>query len=213
MNCDQFIKYDTGKIKADDFFRHAENCPVCQKWLDKDIEFMNHIKSLKQPVNNPNMWNIIKPGLEQEVSKSKRTILLFSKFTRYKYNILKVAAIFLLIGIISVYYLPKEEIQYSRILNKTALEKVNQREQEYIQSIDDLEKSAQNKLNSFDINLSLLYRDKIETIDTQIANCKKALENNPANAHIRRYLLYALKDKKETLIEILNLQVNQKKES
>ena len=59
------------------------------------------------------------------------------------------------------------------------------------------------KMESLDLNLALLYRDKLETIDSQIERCKDALQDNPANTHIRRYLLAALDDKKQTLREIL----------
>jgi hypothetical protein len=51
----------------------------------------------------------------------------------------------------------------------------------------------------------LLYRDRLETIDAQIARCQEALAENPSNAHIRRYLLAALQDKKETLRELAQL--------
>jgi hypothetical protein len=52
--------------------------------------------------------------------------------------------------------------------------------------------------------MMLLYRDKLETIDAQIERCKEALALNPASAHIRRYLLAALQDKKGTLAELLS---------
>ena len=59
-----------------------------------------------------------------------------------------------------------------------------------------------------DPSLMLLYRDKLETIETQIAYCKEALIDNPANAHIRRYLLIALQDKKKALQEIISNPIN-----
>jgi hypothetical protein len=67
------------------------------------------------------------------------------------------------------------------------------------------------KLGKFDLNLQLLYRDKLETINRQIIACKEALEVNPANAHIRRYLFMALQDKKETLKEIISAQPDENK--
>ncbi len=48
-----------------------------------------------------------------------------------------------------------------------------------------------------------LYRDKLAVIDGQIEKCQEALERNPGNAHIRRYFLAALQDKKQTLAEAL----------
>ena len=66
---------------------------------------------------------------------------------------------------------------------------------------------AKPKFSQLDFELMLLYQDRLETIDSQIERCKDALENNPANAHIRRYLLAALQDKKEMLREILEIEV------
>jgi len=45
--------------------------------------------------------------------------------------------------------------------------------------------------------------DKLAVIDGQIEKCQEALERNPGNAHIRRYFLAALQDKKQTLAEAL----------
>jgi len=52
--------------------------------------------------------------------------------------------------------------------------------------------------------MMLLYREKLETIDAQIERCQEALAANPANAHIRRYLLAALQDKKAALADLLS---------
>lgn len=59
-----------------------------------------------------------------------------------------------------------------------------------------------------DMELHLLYRDRLETIDRQITLCKNAIDLNPANAHIRKYMMMALKDKKETLKEIAEYQTS-----
>jgi hypothetical protein len=59
------------------------------------------------------------------------------------------------------------------------------------------------KIEAMDLQMVSLYRDKLAAIDSQIAKCREALNSNPANAHIRRYLLAALSDKRQTLTEIL----------
>jgi hypothetical protein len=87
---------------------------------------------------------------------------------------------------------------------KKALARVEQKEQDYLKAIQDLEKQALPKMAGMDLKLVFLYRDRLETIDAQIKQCQEALALNPANAHIRRYLMMALIDKKETLAEILD---------
>jgi hypothetical protein len=60
---------------------------------------------------------------------------------------------------------------------------------------------------NMNIELMLLYRDRLETIDDQIDRCREALLENPANTHIRRYMLAALQDKKDTLTELAALRL------
>ena len=78
-------------------------------------------------------------------------------------------------------------------------------EKEYEKAIAELEKLTIPLVANADTDLMLLYRDKLETIDIQIERCKEALKHNGADAHIRRYLLTAYQDKKETLIELLEI--------
>ena len=86
------------------------------------------------------------------------------------------------------------------------LEKLDEQEEDYLKSIEELEAATQEKMAQMDIGLMLLYRDKLEMIDAQIAECKEALAENPANAHIHKYLFAALKEKKETLKEIYKIK-------
>ena len=71
-----------------------------------------------------------------------------------------------------------------------------------MEAITELEETVKPVLKSIDVELALCYRDRLETIDEQINLCKKELKHNPANTHIRHYLLAALQDKKQTLIEL-----------
>jgi hypothetical protein len=71
-----------------------------------------------------------------------------------------------------------------------------------MKAIEELEKQTIPRMASMNIELMLLYRDRLETIDDQIKRCREALSENPANTHIRRYMLAALQDKKETLMEL-----------
>ena len=76
-------------------------------------------------------------------------------------------------------------------------------ERRYERSIQRLEMDARLQMADLDLELLFLYRDRLETIDEQIAQCKEALSSNSGNAHIRRYMLAAFQDKKDTLREIV----------
>jgi predicted O-linked N-acetylglucosamine transferase (SPINDLY family) len=115
------------------------------------------------------------------------------------------AVLFLMIISIGLYFLLSQKTGETRLLAEKALLKVEKKESAYLQAIVELEERVLPKMASLNLELMLLYRDRLETIDDQIIRCKEALGENPANAHIRRYLLAALQDKRETLSEILEL--------
>ena len=91
------------------------------------------------------------------------------------------------------------------------LEQVKEAEESYISAIEDLEDMALGRLDETKEPLAQLYRNKIKLIDAQITSCRNELERNPANAHIRKYLLAALQDKQRTLTEIIELKVSERK--
>jgi hypothetical protein len=94
----------------------------------------------------------------------------------------------------------------SGLMADAALARVETEEREYAAAIHDLEAKAEPKLAEMDFSLMALYRDRLETIDAQIERCREAIGRNPWNAHIRKYMLAALQDKKETLGLILAQQ-------
>ncbi len=202
--CNQFKKYELGKISEDDFQNHLKTCPECQQLMAEDTKLMALAQELDQSVVAPKLWERIeadliteKASIGQKESKRSQTRIWY---------ILRIAAVFLLIfgaGYFSHYFYESKE---PKLLSDATIEKIEIRENEYIQAIAELEDQAGSKMSQMDLDLMLLYRDRLETIDIQISRCKEELAHNPANAHIRRYLLAALQDKKETLVEILNFE-------
>jgi hypothetical protein len=94
----------------------------------------------------------------------------------------------------------------SGLLARRALARVELKEREYTEAIGALEKLAGPKIEAMDLQMMSLYRDKLAAIDAQIERCREALASNPANAHIRSYLLAALRDKRQTLAQALGTE-------
>jgi hypothetical protein len=94
----------------------------------------------------------------------------------------------------------------SGLMAEAALVRVEKEEQEYAAAIKELEVKVGPKLAEMDLSLMALYRDRLETIDAQIERCREAIAVNPWNAHVRRYMLAALRDKQDTLARILSQQ-------
>ena len=207
MNCKFNEKYELGKLDEEAYMKHTANCSVCQSILEKDKKLMELSGKLRQPIHAPNLWKNIERNIRQERERKTNRIM---SLQRYKTPIYAMAAVFILAIGLSIYFSKTGASQSSPgLLAKTLLQEVRETELAYEDAISGLEEATQNRFSEMDIELILLYRDRLETIDIQIARCKAALIENPANTHIRRYLPAALQDKKETLNEVLNLEIQQ----
>jgi hypothetical protein len=201
MICDCLDKYNQGKMEDTEFNKHAASCPTCQEALKLDEEVMSMAESLKQHIEAPGLWNRIEEAIQKEHKR-------FSLRWRLLRFVPAACALIIVLGL-GIYIGFKIQTPSSGLLAQKALARVEQEEQEYLKAIQELEKQVLPKMASLDLKLVFLYRNRLETIDAQIEQCREALASNPANAHIRRYLMMALHDKKETLAEVLNPE-NQK---
>lgn len=162
---------------------------------------MDLTKSIKRPVTAPHLWDRIEKSLLAEARRGGKHLIF--DLNQKTLTIVRIAALLVVAITIGFYLWPKPEIGETKLLDQSILKRVEKRETAYMDAIVELEQKAKPLLEQFDVELSLLYKDRLGTIDAQIERCREALAINPANAHIRRYMLAALKDKKETLLEIL----------
>jgi len=198
MSCDGFEKFVLGEWPIEQFQTHMQECGECHTAFHKDKKLLDFGRSLKTNVETPYLWSRIQKELDRESTRVRTS-------DNYRQWIFRLAAIiFLAVGIGILVQMSNHKTE-SGLLAESALKKVESQEKEYEAAIKKLESFAVPQLSQLDQELMLLYRDRLETIDTQIEHCKEALAMNPANAHIRRYLLAALRDKKETLKEIMEL--------
>jgi hypothetical protein len=199
MSCPKYKLHELGKLSSAEFAAHLAECPECRQTAAQDAELLAVANLLKEPVSAPFLWDKIEPQLRAESRRQSR----FRPPKTWNYA-LRLAAVLVLIFGVSYFFRSEPVISPAGLLVNSALERVAAQELQYEQAISELEAVAQPKLSELDLDLQLLYRDKLETIDHQISRCKKALGENPANAHIRRYLLAALNDKKQTLTELVS---------
>lgn len=202
MSCEKFRKYELGELREREFRKHKRRCAYCQEQVEQDAVFMSLARSIKQPVKAPLLWDRIRKSIEDE--KVER--IQPRRAHRIRFPVFQTAAVLVLVIAFGLYFWLKPETEEAKLLSKNALKRVEKKESAYIKAIEALEQSALPKMGDLDIELTLLYRDRLETINDQIERCKEALAENPANSHIRRYLLAALQDKKQTLKELLSSQ-------
>jgi hypothetical protein len=210
MTCPKFDDYEEGRMSSKAFARHARACPDCRSEAARDRRLSEEIPMLQTPIQSPDLWTRIEAALRAEAAAaavsrvpgpSARRSVPSQRFRLWPLAI-PVGAVAVLIFAVTV-FLPSKSVSSSGLLARQTLAKVDAQERAYLQAIGDLEYLARTRISAMDLSLMSLYRDRLAVIDAQIEKCREALGSNPANAHIRRYLLAALQDKKATLAEVL----------
>jgi hypothetical protein len=204
MSCNKLKKYELGKLGETEFHRHLKTCSSCQERIEQNARLMALSRSLKRPIEPPHLWDRIAKSLEEEQQKELSSGVTHSRWHPLRF--LPAAAVVFLVAAIGLYFFIEPGTQKSGLLADSALARVEKKENEYVKAIEELEQLVLPRMANMNLELTLLYRDKLETIDDQIEQCREALAENPANAHIRRYMLAALQDKKQTLTEIWKTQ-------
>lgn len=199
MDCNAFQNYLLGKLEESRFQRHLRKCPECRRQLAQDRKIFATARKWNQPLRFPGLWPKIELRLLEEQKRRKGT-------RERIFPLLRSAALVIILLAIGYFFGSPDTPQNSKFLTKSALKKVEKKEQEYEKAINQLEQLVLPKLSQLNLELMFLYRDQLETINWQIARCKEELQRNPANAHIRRYLFMALQDKKNTLKELSQLE-------
>lgn len=206
MSCNKFKKYELGMFGEGEFQQHLKTCASCRERANQDSRLMSLARALKKPVESPHLWSRIEESLRKE--QLKRIDSRVNKFRWSPLRLLSASAAILLIISVGFYFWLKPETRKSGLLTESALAKVEKKERDYVEAIEELEERVLPKMADMNVELMRLYKDRLETIDDQIEQCREALSKNPANAHIRRYMLAALQDKKETLKELLETNIN-----
>ncbi len=202
-----------GEISADAFEAHRRTCETCREaWiLDERIE--RQARELPVPASAPGLWERVAAGVDRDRQPALRGIdrlrQCFRDLSAPRWRpVWGIAAVFIAaIGIGAFLWLRPSgpDARPRNLLTAEALARVEATEAEYERAITELEGVAGPVVAAADIEMVLRYRDRLETIDAQIRRCKAVLAEDGANAHVRRYLLAAYQDKKETLTELLAL--------
>lgn len=198
MSCHKFEEYLQGMLDISSLKAHMQNCQDCREAFQTDKQILDRSKNLNQNLKVPDIWNSIQNEIK-EGSADQRQFRFREKL------FLAAAAMILITTAVWIINSNLPDSEQARILSGKALEKVEKAEREYVDAINDLENLAYDEIENTTEPLAQLYRNKLSLIDQQIRNCQEALENNPANSHIRQYLMAALQDKHKTLKDILQI--------
>lgn len=201
MSCTRYEEFEMDRLEEAAFLEHAQTCDQCRRRLEEDEKLLSIASGLREHVEAPFLWERIERDLQAEKKSSDSASGGRPQFRIVRY--LRIAAVLVVTLGLGYYLGVRARRVDTGLLSSSTLQKIEDREREYVQAISELEEQAEPLLAGMDIELALLYRDRLEIVDSQIERLREALADNPANAHIRQYMLAALQDKKETLKELL----------
>jgi uncharacterized iron-regulated membrane protein len=177
--------------------KHAETCAACAATLASWNEISATARDLRAGWKNDMLW----PRIERAVKRERR---------RGWTQLLQVAAaLAIFAALAAVTWSVVRARQFDNvILRASALDQVEQAEQQHVAAIDRLEKLAEPKLDTPDTPLMVSYKEKLMLLDDAIAECQKGIEQNRNNAHLRKQLLAVYTEKQRTLQDVLREETN-----
>lgn len=89
-----------------------------------------------------------------------------------------------------------------RLLTDEAVAAIDRSEDQYVKAIDELTRLTRPKLDMPDSPLIVSLRERLMTIDAAIAECRKEIDRNRFNAHLRQQLLWIYQEKRRTLQQV-----------
>ena len=89
------------------------------------------------------------------------------------------------------------------VLTDEAIAEVDAAEQTYLASIEKLSRLAEPALAGATSPVLVNYREKLEILDSAIAELKSSIDQNRGNTHLRRELLAVYQEKQRTLQDLM----------
>jgi len=158
-------------------------------------------KKLPQYEPPGELWNLIETRLTALAGRRslwQRAVALIKglSLSRWepalKYSVIAVTAVFMAFM-----------IWRNFIYEPDPLKAVEKAEIKYIHAIEKLEQQVKKQGSDLDLNLLILYQERLALLDESIAACKRTLQENAENVNARKYLLLAYQEKVVTLKNLL----------
>jgi len=190
---------------------HAGECADCRDALRLWNEIPEAARSLRKSWESPRLF----PGVARAIAAEKARTKEPSPAPRRRFvwvPAAAAAALFVL-SMIGLYVFkpgesardPLSTLAASRqpLMTEKTLADVETAESRYIESIENLAALAKPRLESPATPLLVNYREKLQLLDSAIAELKGQIEQNRFNTHLRRELIAMYQEKQRTLQDLM----------
>lgn len=186
---------------------HLKQCAACRREYRVWTEISTAAKELHEEWDSPALWSRIRDALAAEPKRNKPVW-----WREWKtWAIAAVALIGISVAVIRPWEFGKQPAanpasftsKDQSFLTEQALKEVERTEAAYRQSIDNLSKLAQPKLQNPVSAVAVNSREKLVMLDSAIAETRANLDQNQFNVHLQTELANLYREKQETLKELV----------
>ena len=177
-----------------DMRAHAERCVDCRQQLHLWGEISRVAPQLHEEWDSPFLWQRIRANLAAEAPRPRQ---VFWRWT--------LAAALLVVAVAAVLIQPwtSKRPAGRDLLTDSALSDVQQAEKVYARSIEKLSAVAAKNLDQSSSPVAAVYREKLQVLDSAIAELRTNVESNQYNTYLRTELASLYRQKQTTLQEWL----------
>lgn len=176
---------------------HARECAECAPKLAAWNDISNTAQGMQAAWKNDMLW----PRIERSLKNEKREGI------SWVWQV--AAALMLFAGLGALLWKVNQLSNMDKVLIKNdALVQVDQAESQHVEAIKRLEKLTDEKLDDPSTPILVSYKEKLMLLDDAIAECQTAIDQNRANAHLRKQLLAIYTEKQRTLQDVLREENN-----
>jgi len=190
---------------------HAASCGDCRERLRLWKEISQAAPALKKEWESPDLFPRIARALAAAPPQGAQAPALPRRRVTW-IPAAAAAALFVLSMIGLSVFRPgesgREPISNLRVpreplMTQETLKEVENAESKYLQSIEKLSLLARPRLQSPETSLLAAYREKLQLLDSAIAETRDQIEQNRFNTHLRRELLAMYQEKQRTLQDLM----------
>lgn len=216
MHCSKILKllwdFEAGKLSTDQAARvkqHLEGCRRCREAADQIHLLTSASRDLAETALEKDLW----PGIQQRV-------LMPSEPSRERHRRPaplsgwrpKLVWAFGLAGLLLILFIAQQQLRPTGPQTLSVPEQARGTEeartdlqlarQHYEHSVQSLERIVAHRSPEIDLDQARLYQDKLQQLETVIAECSQALENNRYDVRAQQTLFNAYDQKISTLREM-----------
>ena len=190
---------------------HAGSCAACREEVNAWKSLSVGAAAMHEEWQSPALWPRIERALAQQSAATKSSwwdrLLESWNLTSLQWQTAAAALLLVLVSASTILFivernhgpLPADKT----FVDNDTLRGVQKAEAAYEQAINRLDAEARPQLDNASTPLMASYREKLQVLDSAIADLKSQAGINPANGHVRRQLLAMYQEKQDTLEEIL----------